>query len=254
MVLLHLLAGSLLVLRCGLLPLHAVELLVRAGLFQRLVRGLLLLRAGDGARLDAQLRLRDGDDLLQGVLRHVLQLRTRGVALLHALRARALWEDLQLGHVQLQPLHILLQALRAAVLAAVVHGDADREREPLGDLGLLELREREALAQAQLHVVPLRWGVHDRPQESPDRAGRDGGRLLLPREAAALLPARLVEPGPEAELLLPLVAALLEVDVGDDVVSLLRHLREVLVERAGLVAGGRGRRGRGKAWSRRWLE
>merc|ERR1719159_1765408 len=65
----------------GLLPLRALVLLVRARLEKRLVRRLLLFLAGDLTGLDAERRLRDGDDLLEGVLCNVLELRARSVTL-----------------------------------------------------------------------------------------------------------------------------------------------------------------------------
>ena len=111
-------------------------MLVGAGLLQLLVSGRLLLLGGDGTRASALLRLRHRDDFLESVLRHVLKLGAWGVALSHLLSTGLLREEQQLGHVELQALHVGLEALRASIPAAVVDGNADGLRVLLGDLGL----------------------------------------------------------------------------------------------------------------------
>merc|ERR1719240_2040710 len=94
--------------------------------------------------------------LLRRVLRHVLRLGPRRVALL---RLALAGKNHELALVQLQARNVLLEALRAAVLAAVVHGHADGLRELLRDARLLQLIEGEALSEAHLGVVALRPAV-----------------------------------------------------------------------------------------------
>ena len=137
-----------------LLHLGAKVVLVAAGILQHLVCGVLLvlLVAGDGARLDEEARPLDRDDLLQSVLRNVLELRLRGVALLHALLAGLGREDEELRLVELEAVHVGLEALLAAVPAAVVHGDADGRRQLDGDLGLRGLLRAFSSGRSALRV------------------------------------------------------------------------------------------------------
>ena len=123
---------------------------VGAGLLQLLVGGRLLLLSSDGTRTSALLRLRHRDDFLESVLRHVLKLGAWGVALSHLLSTGLLREEQQLGHVELQALHVGLEALRASIPAAVVDGNADGLRVLLGDLGLPCMR--------------LKFNLHHKPE------------------------------------------------------------------------------------------
>merc|ERR1719240_1005659 len=150
-------SGVLLVGRA--LALLAVVVLVRPGRPERALRaeGLLLRRDGAGLLLERHLRQRD--DLLRRVLRHVLRLGPRRVALL---RLALAGKNHKLALVQLQARNVLLEALRAAVLAAVVHGHADGLRELLRDARLLQLIEGEALSEAHLGVVALRRAADGR--------------------------------------------------------------------------------------------
>merc|ERR1719359_1763309 len=222
----HIARSLLELLRRGLLSLRAllllpVEVLVGPRETERILRAEALLLLRDRARLLLQRLLWERDDLLQRVLRHVLRLRTRRVALLRLVLPR---QHHQLALVQLQASDVLLQALGAAVLAAVVHADADRASELLGDPSLLELIQREPAAQADLRVVALRHAVDRRAQLPSSRARRDLRRLLLARRAAALLTAGLVEPS--ANVPLP---PLLVMDVREDLVVLHdRELRALL--------------------------
>merc|ERR1740120_554262 len=218
---------SLLLALLRLLLLGTLVLLVRPRLLQLLVRTALLLRRRDGARLDPEGRALHGDDLLERVLRDVLELRLGRVALLHTLLAGLLREDEELRLVELQAVHVRLQALGAAVAAAVVHGDADRRRELRRDLRLLQLLQREALAEAQLHVVALRGRVHhgsQQPRGGPWGQARGLGLAVL---AAALLAGGLVEPSPHHHAVHAAVhhaVDLAEVHIGDDMVARTCHL------------------------------
>merc|ERR1712039_899039 len=78
---------SLLFALLRLLLLGTLVLLVRPRLLQLLVRTALLLLCRDGPRLDPEGRALHGDDLLERVLRDVLELRLGRVALLHTLLA-----------------------------------------------------------------------------------------------------------------------------------------------------------------------
>merc|ERR1719330_614198 len=218
-----------------LLELLPIVLLVRARLPDRVERVELLLLRRDGARRDLLALPLDGDDLLEGVLGNVLQLIARSVTLLHASLARALGEDEELRLVLQQARHVPLQALHAAVLAPVVHGDADGWGQLHRDLRLAQLGEREAPAQAQLHVVARRGRAHGGPELARRRAWRELRRLGLAILGPALLPAGLVEPSSAAQEG-PIVAArehaidLPEVHVWDDMVAGTRHgleLKEV---------------------------
>merc|ERR1719498_1359122 len=104
----------------------------------------------------------------------------------------------------------------------MVHRDPDGLRELLRDFRLLELIERETPAEAELRVVALRRGVNRWPEHSRGGPRRNGGSLLLACEAAALLAPGLVEPG--LRVLLP---PLLEVNVGDDMISRPAHFCSV---------------------------
>ena len=128
-----------------LLQALAVVLRGRARLLHHLVGRLLLLLGGDRPGLDPELGLRHGDDLLQRVLGNVLQLGAGGIALLHAFLSRAAGEHDQLRLVQLEALHVRLEAFLAFIPAAVVHCDADRARQLLGNLRLPEFLERETI-------------------------------------------------------------------------------------------------------------
>lgn len=80
-----------------------------------------------------------------------------------------LGEDNEVGEVLLEALHVALKARSRAVLAAVVHGDADGGRKRLGDAGGLELLEGETPADALLHVV-----THRLPQDNGPEGTRHG--------------------------------------------------------------------------------
>merc|ERR1712166_738920 len=93
---LKLLSGcSLLLARLLLSEFLSEILLVSTSLLQDLVHRLLFFRICDLACLDAEGLLRNGDDLLEGVLGNILEFRPRRVAFLYALLARLLWEDQQ---------------------------------------------------------------------------------------------------------------------------------------------------------------
>merc|ERR1711871_769151 len=107
----------------GLHALDTVVLLHGACLAQDLEHACLFLCSCDRTSLHTDLWLGYRDDLLQRVLCHILQLGLRCVAFLHTFLAGLLREDEKLRLVELQPLHISLQALCTAVSAAVVHCD-----------------------------------------------------------------------------------------------------------------------------------
>mmetsp|Transcript_48627 Transcript_48627/g.110755 ORF Transcript_48627/g.110755 Transcript_48627/m.110755 type:complete len:226 (+) Transcript_48627:101-778(+) len=212
--------------------------LVCARLLHDLVDGLLLLRIGDGTSLHPENWLRHRDNLLQGVLRHILELGLRRVALLHALLPRLTREDEELRLVELQPVDIGLEALSALVPAAVVHSDADGGRKLHRDLGLLKLIKREALAQPELHVVALCRGVHHGAQEARGGPGGELRRLLLAIHHAALLAAGLVQPCLHHH---PVEAAMLhaidlaEVHIRDHTFASASHLAPKLTSNLSLV-------------------
>merc|ERR1719330_2300447 len=216
-----------------LLELLPIVLLVRARLPDRVERVELVLLCRDGARRDLLALPLDGDDLLEGILGHVLQLVAWSVSLLHAAPPGALGEDEELGLVLQQARHVPLQTLHAAVLAAVVHGDADGRGQLHRDLRLAQLGEGEAPAQAQLHVVARRWGSHCWSQLARRGARRELGCLCLAGLGPALLPAGLVEPSAAAQEG-AIVAArehaidLPEVHIWDDMVSSAGHGLETI--------------------------
>merc|ERR1719231_114033 len=109
------------------LPLPAVVVLVRPRRAERSLGAERLLLVGDRASLLLQRGLRQRDDLLVRVLRDILRLGARRVALL---RLALAGKDHELGLVELQAGDVLLETLRAAVLAAEVHRNPDR----LGEL------------------------------------------------------------------------------------------------------------------------
>merc|ERR1719330_1702245 len=213
-----------------LLELLPIVLLVRARFPDRVERVELLLLCRDGARRDLLALPLDGDDLLEGILGHVLQLVAWSVSLLHAALSRALGEDEKLRLVLQQARHIPLQALDAAVLTAVVHRDADGRGELHRDLGLAQLSKGEAAAQSQLHVVARRGRAHGGPKLARRRPGRKLRRLRFAILRPALLPASLVKPGTAAQEG-AIVAArehaidLPEVHVRDHMVAGTRHGR-----------------------------
>merc|ERR1719238_696471 len=183
--------GLLLVVRAlALLP---VVVLVGPRRAERILGAEGLLLGRDGASLLLEQLLRQRDDLLERVLRDVLRLGPRGVALL---RLALPGKDHELALIELQAGDVLLHTLRAPVLAAVVHRNPDGLRELLRDAGLLELIESEPLPETNLGVVALGRAAHSRAEVAPRRPGRDGRGLLLPVGAAALLAAGLVKPGP----------------------------------------------------------
>merc|ERR1719405_80223 len=125
------------------LPLLPVVVLVRPGRAERSLGAEGLLLGRDRASLLLERHLRQRDDLLGRVLRDVLRLSPRGVSLLClALPGK----DHELALVELQAGDILLKTLRAPVLAAVVHRNADGLRELLRDTRLLQLIEGEPLS------------------------------------------------------------------------------------------------------------
>merc|ERR1719420_281834 len=124
------------------LPLLPVVMLVGPGRAERSLGAEGLLLGRDSASLLLERRLRERDDLLEGVLRDILRLGPRGVALLRLALPR---QDHELALVELQAGDVLLKTLRAAVLAAEVDRDANSLRELLRDTRLLELIKGEAL-------------------------------------------------------------------------------------------------------------
>mmetsp|Transcript_60876 Transcript_60876/g.113848 ORF Transcript_60876/g.113848 Transcript_60876/m.113848 type:complete len:207 (+) Transcript_60876:100-720(+) len=201
-------------------------MLVGASLLQLLVgRRLLFLRC-NGTDFDRGVWLGDGDDLLQRVLRHVLQLGSRSVTLPDLLRSSLFGEEHKLGHIQLQTLDICLQALRATISSTMVNGNANGLGELLWDLGLLQFIQREALAQAKLHVVALCGRMHHWSQQASHRAREGLGCLGLAGVGSALLAAGLIQPcAHEHPVLAPCLAAidLSEVHIGDNVVATVTH-------------------------------
>ena len=201
-------------------------MLVGACLLELLVSRSLLLLGSDGTGTGALLRLGHRDDLLERVLGHVLKLRARRVALSHLLGTCLLWEEEELGHVKLQALYVGLEALRAAISAAVVNGNANGLCVLLWDLRLLELVKGEALAKAKLHVVTLCWRVHNRPQQAGSRPREHLGCLGLARVGSTLLASSLVQPGAHEHTVLASGLAsidLAKMHIGDDVVSSVTH-------------------------------
>ena len=139
---------------------------------------------------------------------------------------RLLREQQQLGHVELQSLHIGLQALSTSVATTMVYGNANGLGKLPWNLGLLQLIQGETFAQSNLHVVALRWRMHQRTKQSSRRTWKDLGRLLLASVGATLLAAGLVQPGAHENPVLPTSLAsvdLPEVHIGDDVVASVTH-------------------------------
>jgi len=199
----------------------SVELLLGAGITHDLegAEGLHLI--GDDLSTNQSVGVaRNGDDLLVSVLSGGLELSLGGIALAR-LGVLAGEED-ELGLVGLEAVHVGLERLGAAILAAVINGNADGHGKSAGDTGLLELIKGEAAAQAHLVVVTLGGRVDDRAEKTRGRAGEGGGSLLLTVKAAALGASWLVQPG--LDQLLPV---LLVVPVGQDVV-VLNHRGQVL--------------------------
>mmetsp|Transcript_7992 Transcript_7992/g.14343 ORF Transcript_7992/g.14343 Transcript_7992/m.14343 type:complete len:241 (-) Transcript_7992:104-826(-) len=185
---------------------------------QLAVRRRVLHLAGDGHKLKRGGLLLDGHQL-SSQLGRGLQLLGRGIASLRLVGA--LGEHNQVALVRLQPVHVLLHALEGLVAAAVVNSNTDGGRKLRGDASLLELLQGEATAEADLHVVPLALGVHDRAKGTIHRAREHLLGLGGAGIPAADFARGLVEPGAHVEL--PL---LLEVAVGDNVVVL--HLGSAL--------------------------
>ena len=215
---------------CSLLCfLHPLPLVVCgcSGLLELFVCRICLLLFCDGSRPDALLWLWHWNDLLESVLRNILQLWSRRITLSHTLCARLLWEQQQFGHVELQSLHVGLKTLSASVATTMVHGNANGLGKLPWNLGLLQLIQGETFAQSNLHVVALRWRMHQRTKQSSRRTWKDLGRLLLASVCAALLAACLVQPGAHEDPVLPTGLAsvdLPEVHIWNDIVAWLRAL------------------------------
>merc|ERR1719163_735348 len=151
--------GGGLLLLLHALPLLPVVVLVRPLRAELRLRAEGLLLGRDGPSLLLQRRLRQRDDLLERVLRDVLRLRPRSVTLL---RLALPGKDHELALVELQAGDVLLETLRASVLAAVVHRNPDSLRELLRNTRLLELIESEPLPETNLGVVALGRAAHSR--------------------------------------------------------------------------------------------
>lgn len=125
-------------------------------------------------------------------------------------------EDNQLSLVLLESLHVELQRLSGAVPPAVVNRNANSPRLLPVEARLLELIKGEATPLAQLVVVLDGRRVHNRAQQTRRRARGNRSRLCLAHLAPALLAGGLVEP--RLHVVLP--AYLVEVRIGDNVVTL----------------------------------
>ena len=210
----------------GLLDPFALVVRCCSCLLQFLVSGFRLLLFCDGSRLDALLWFWHWNNLLQGVLRHILQLRTRGVTLFHALCARLLGEQQQLGHVKFQSFHIGLETLGTSVASAMVHCDANGLGKFPGDVCFFQLIQSETFAQSHLHVVALCWRVHQWTKQSSRWTRKDLGCLFFASVCSTLLAASLVQPGSHEN---PVVATglatidLSEVHIGNDIVASVPH-------------------------------
>lgn len=168
----HLLLGLLLLALLALaLGADADEAGVGASLAELVVRrGGVLLLGGDLAGLlllAGAVRDREGGGEAREALRVLGG--ALGVALLDL--AGLFREDDEAGLVGLEALDVELQALLAAVAAAVVDGDAEREGLLGAEAGLLELSLGETAAGTELAVVADRRGTDGRAQEL-DRAVR----------------------------------------------------------------------------------
>jgi len=200
-----------------LLLTHAVELLVGTGETHGGEGTEVLHLLSNGLRTDKSVSVTlERNDVLLGALSGGVEVSLGGVTLDRL--GVLLGEEDELALEGLETINVELERLGAAVLAAVIDGDADGARDGAGDTSLLQLIEGEAAADAHLVVVARGRRVHDGAQETGGGTGEVLGGLLLAVKTAALVASRLVEPG--LDQLLPV---LLVVPVGQDVVVLDRH-------------------------------
>jgi len=151
------------------------------------------------------------DDLLGG-----LEVLSCGVALLGSLGLAR--EEDELASVLAEAGNVGLESLDGLVAASVVNRDADAEGEVLGDLGFLELCERETTASTNTAVVLDGWATDDGPQKV-DRSWCDLSSLCETGISAAELASWLVEVSPN--ITLPILA---EMVVRELLVVLDSHL------------------------------
>jgi hypothetical protein len=188
-------------------------------------RGLSLL-VGDLSGGNGQLSSLDGDDILVSVLSNAGQLISGCVTLLSLLTR--LGEDNQLRLELLNAVHVGGHRNLVLVSTSLVNGDTDGAGELHGNTGLLQLSGSETTALANLEVVSLSGGNHNRSQQTGNRSGENLGGLGLTRESSSLLTSRLVEPGSDIGVVLKeginifeqeTTYVLLVVRVGQDVVT-----------------------------------
>lgn len=158
------------------------------------------LLVGDLSGSHGQLSSLDGDDILVSVLSNVGQLISGGVALLGLLTG--LGEHNKLGLVLLDTVHVGGDGSLVLVSTSLVDGDTDGAGELHGNAGLLQLNGGETTALANLEVVSLSGGNHNRSQQTRNRSRENPGGLSLTRESSGLMTSRLVEPGSDIGVVL----------------------------------------------------
>lgn len=108
-------------------------------------------------------------------------------------------EDYEFGLVGFETLNIQLLALFTQVAATMVDADSNGAGLLATNSSILELREREATALAELAIVTNSLGT-DGGAKGVQRADTESGSLGLAGCASARLATRLVEPSADTTL------------------------------------------------------
>ena len=128
-----------------------MELLVGAGETHGGEGAELLHLGGDGLGANEGVGVAlERQDVLLGALSGGLELGLGGVTLNRL--GVLLGEEDELALEGLETIDVELEGLGAAILAAVVHGDADGARKSAGDAGFLQLIESETATDAHLQI------------------------------------------------------------------------------------------------------
>ena len=175
----------------SLLSSLGLQLSVNVSLAESLKDGNLSVSVGDLSSGNGHLSSLDGDDILVGVLSNVSELSLGGVALLGL---GTLGEHNELSLVLLNAVDVDGDGRLRLVSASSVDGDTDGASELDWDTSLLQLNGGETATLADLEVVSLSGGNHNRSQQTSNWSWENSGSLGLTGESSGLVTSRLVEP------------------------------------------------------------